>query len=260
MKYKLLLIVWLLASVSFVGLFVYILYRGSNSDTAKLGGQIGTVWGATGAFLIAPARKAVKLWPARRKIFVLSGLVAAAAIVGSYVKIRIDQIDRLQTTFAEIVDVSTKGAPLKQQFMTLTRENPQNLDEYLLRCAELEPVVNDYSASEKQMVNLLFQAQQQIERLKPQGSYGAMLPMLSVMQKLGEKDLEAAKFHLEEIAYSKQLSGMSYKDRVDFFMANIAPDIEQEDKIAQEEIAIMKDAKERGVALPENMLQDAGLN
>jgi rubrerythrin len=186
--------------------------------------------------------------------------VITAVLVCVLFKIRIDQTAKLESLLAEIRDVAARGAPQKQQFMKLTRENPQTLPEYLQRCAELEPVVNDYSASEQQMDDLLAEVQQQIGELRPQGSYGAMLPMLGVMRAILAKDLEGAKIYKQEVDYAKQLPSMSEKERIQFYNTNIEPVLEREHEVALDEIAILKDAKTHGIAMPANMLQDAGLN
>lgn len=260
MKHKLLLAVWAVDSVAWACLIVYIFTHGSNPDIIKLSEYLGAIWGGAGAFLLGPAWRAVKQWPRRSKMLLLSGAVITAVLVCVLFKIRIDQTAKLESLLAETRDVAARGAPQKQQFMKLTRENPQTLPEYLQRCAELEPVINDYSASEQQMNDLLVQVQQQIGELRPQGSYGAMLPMLGVMRAILAKDLEGAKIYKQEVDYARQLPSISEKQRIQFYNTNIEPVLEREHQVALDEIAILKDAKTRGIAMPANMLQDAGLN
>jgi hypothetical protein len=260
MKHKLLFAVWAADSVAWVCLIVYIFMHGSNPDTIKLSGYLGAIWGGASAFLLGPAWKAVRQWPRRSKMLLLSGAVITAVLVCVLFKIRIDQTAKLESLLAETRDVAARGAPLKQQFMKLTRENPQTLPEYLQRCAELEPVINDYSASEQQMDDLLAQVQQQIGELRPQGSYGAMLPMAGVMRAILAKDLEGAKIYKQEVDYAKQLPSMSEKQKIQFYNTNIEPVLEREHQVALDEIAILKGAKTRGIAMPANILQDAGLN
>jgi hypothetical protein len=260
MTLKLLFAVWAVDSVAWAALLVHMFIHGSDPDTIKLSEYLGAIWGGTGAFLLGPAWKAVEQWPRRSKMLLLSGVVITAVLVGVLFKVRIDQTAKLELLLAETRDVAAKGAPRKQQFMKLTRENPQTLPEYLQRCAELEPVINDYSASEQQMDDLLAQVQQQIGELRPQGSYGAMLPILGVMRTILAKDLVGAKIYKQEVDYAKQLPGMSEKQRIQFYNTNIEPVLEQEHQVAMDEMAILKDAKTHGIAMPTNMLQDAGLN
>ena len=260
MKHKLLFAVWAVDSLALVCLMTYIFTHGSNPDTITLSTYLGAIWGGAGSFLLGPAWKAVKQWPRGSRMLLLFGIVVTAVLGCILFKIRMDQTAKLESLFAEIHDVGVRGAPLKQQFMKLVREDPQTFPEYLQRCAELEPVINDYAASEQQMNDLLAQVQQQIGELRPQGKYGAMLPMLGVMRAIFAKDLDGAKIYRQEVDYAKQLSGMSEKQKIQFYKANIEPVLEQEHRVAQDEIAILKDAKTRGIAMPANMLKDAGLN
>lgn len=260
MKNKLLFAVWSVDSVALVCLMAYIFTYGSNPDTIDLAGYLGAIWGGTGAFLLGPAWKAVKQWSRRSKMLLLSGVMITAVLVCVLFKIRIDQTAKLKSLLHEVHDVGARGAPQKQQFMKLTRENPQSLPEYLQRCAELEPVINDYSTSVQQMDDLLAQVQQQIGELRPQGSYGKMLPMLGVMRAILAKDLEGAKIYKQEVDYTKQLPSMPENQRIQFYNTNIEPVLGREDQVALDEVAILKDAKTRGIAMPANMLQDAGLN
>jgi hypothetical protein len=260
MKYKLLLAVWAVNSVAWFCLIAYIFTHGSSPDTIKLSQYLGAIWGGTGAFLLGPAWKAVKQWSRRSKMLLLSGVVITAVLVCVLFKIRIDQTAKLESLLHRVHDVAARGAPQKQQFMKLTRENPQTLPEYLQRCAELEPAINDYSDSEQQMDDLLAQVQRQISELRPRGSYGEMLPMLGVMRAILAKDLEGARIYKQEVEYAKQLPSMSEKQRIQFYNINIEHVLEREQQVALDEIAILKDAKTRGIAMPTSMLQDAGLN
>ena len=260
MKHKVLFVVWAVDSVVLACLLIYIFIHGHDPETIQLSEYLGAIWGGVGAFLLGPAWKAVKQWPWRSKMLLLSGVVVAAVLIFVLFKIRHEQTAKLESLLAEVRNVESRGAPKKQQFMKLVRENPQTLPEYLQHCAELEPVINDYSASEQQVDDVLAQVQQQIGELRPQGRYGAMLPMLAVVRAIAAKDLEGAKIYKQEIDYAKRLPSMPEELRVQFYDINIAPLLEREHQLALDEMAILKDARARGIAMPANMLKDAGLN
>jgi hypothetical protein len=224
-----------------------------------LAGDLGAVWGGTAAFLIGPFWKAMKLWPARRRTFVLAGLFIVLVVGVGLFWIRARQTAKLQELFKEDQEVERDAAPKKQRFMQLVREDSKTLPEYLQRCAELEPAINDYEAVERQVDNLLSQMQQAIGDLKPQGSYGSLLPGFAVLRAVFAEDIEGAETYRREIGYAKQLPGIPEASRAQFYTANIQPVVEQESKLAQEEIAILKDAKMRGITLPESLYQGAGI-
>jgi hypothetical protein len=191
---------------------------------------------------------------------IITGLLFSAALAGSYFGIRAGHTAKLKTLFKETQELEVKGVPQKQLFMKLVRENTKDLPQYLQRCAELEHAINDYETSERQLDNVLIQSQQEIEALQPKASFASTLPMLSVMRALLGKDLEALKVYRKETEYAKQIPGIPQADRIRFYNANIRPVVEQERKIAVDEIEILKDAKARGIGLPESMYQEAGIS
>ena len=228
---RFLFIVWLVDSVAWACLIVYFFMHGSDPDTIKLSEDLGAVWGGTVVFLIGPGWREMKQWPASRRKVVLSALFIFVAVVGGWFWFRVRQTAKLEALFKEDQELERTVAPKKQRFMQLLsqKQNAKTLPEYLQTCADLEPATSDYEDAERQVDNLLSQMQQEIGELKPQASYGSLLP------------------------------GIPAKDRTQFYNANIQPVVEQERKIAQEEVEILKDAKSRGVTLPKSVYEGAGI-
>jgi len=258
---KVLLIVWLVTSAALIALFAEMALQGSSADRSRLAGDLGAVWGALTALLVVPVWKMMKQSMSAPKAgAIVLGVLLAVAIGGGYFGIRSRHKAKLELLFNEAHELGVQGAPKKQRFMRLVGEDTQGWPAYLQRCAELEPAINDYEATELQMDNLLSQMQQEIEELKPKASYANLLPMLTVMRTMLGKDLEAAKVYRKEIEYAKQLSEIPEPDRIRFYNANIQPAVEQEKRIAQDEKEILMDAKARGIQLPENLYREAGIN
>jgi hypothetical protein len=258
---RFLLFVCLVDSVLLAWLFTDMWLHGSTPESIKWARDLGAVWGGTAAFLIGPMWKAMKQWPAPYKKVILVGVLISVAVAGGYIWIRAGHTAKLETLFKEDRELELTAAPKKQRFRQLMREkeNANSLPEYLQRCAELETAINDYETVERQVDNLVSQMQQEIEKLKPMASYASLLQKLTVLRAIFGKDLEAAKVYRKEIEYAKQLPGIPAADRIRFYNANIQPVIEQEHKIAQDGLEIVKDAKVRGVALPESMYQEFGI-
>src|ERR1700680_1563690 len=118
---RFLFIVWLVDSVLFAWLIVYIALHGSTPDTTDLSKILGGIWGATAASLIGPAWKTIKQWPARRRTFVLSGLFIIVAVAGGLFWIRARQTAKLEELFKEDEELERNFAPKKQNFPQLLR-------------------------------------------------------------------------------------------------------------------------------------------
>jgi hypothetical protein len=258
---RLVFIVWVLDSVLLALLFAHIWLYGNDSLSSKWAQDLGGVWGFTTVYLIGPFWKAMKQWPASYKKFILSGGLITVVVTGGYFKIRAGHTGKLEMLFKEDHELELNAAPKKQHFMQLLKEkeNAKNVPEYLQWCAELESAINDYEAVERQGDNLIGQMQQEISELKPQASYGSLLPGFAVLRAVFAKDIEAMEAHRREIGYAKQLPNIPEADRIQFYNANIRPVVEQERKIAVDEVEILKDAKTRSITLPESLYQGAGI-
>ncbi len=191
---------------------------------------------------------------------VITGVLVSVAVAGAYFGIRASHIAKLGALSKESYELGLKAAPMKKRFIQLTNENTQGLAEYLRRCTELEAAIDDYEPALRQMDDLMSQSQHEIEDLKTDSRYASLLPGVTVIRAVFGKDLESAKAYRIEIGYAKQLPGIPESDRTRFYNANIQPVVEQQGKIAKDEIEILKDAKARGVKLPESWYREAGLN
>lgn len=238
-----------------------------TQDSISVIGLIGTaIWASRSWSSITRAepetnpefRQRNRAFGVKAGAIILSVLVCAT-VAGGYFGIRASHVTKLETLLNEVHELGIKCAPQKQLFIKLVREDTKDLPQYLQRCAELEPAINDYETSERQMDNVLSQSQQEIEEIKPKASLATVLPMLGVMRAILGKDLEGTKVYRKEIEYAKQLPGIPEADRIRFYDANIQPVVEQEGKIAKDEIVIVRDAKARGVEMPESMYQEAGI-
>jgi hypothetical protein len=256
---KFLFIVCLVDSIALVWLTTYIWLHGSTPESIQGMEILGAIWGGTAASLIGPIWKAAKQWPASYHKFITFGVLITGAVAGGYIWVRAGHTAKLEMLFKEDQELERSAAPKKQRFMQLTRENPKSLGEYLQRCAELEPAINDYEAAERQGDNLLSQMQQEIGELKPQASYGSLLAGFTVLRAVSAKDIEAEEAYRREIEYAKRLPDIPGAERAQFYNANIQPIVEQERKIALDEIEILKDAKRRSITLPKSVYEGAGI-
>jgi hypothetical protein len=91
--------VWIVTTISGVCLFGYVLFYGTNPDIQNLMGDVGAIWGVTSAFVIRPAWRAMKQWPASRRKFVLSSGIAVAIVIGLLFWMRVRQMAKLQALF-----------------------------------------------------------------------------------------------------------------------------------------------------------------
>jgi hypothetical protein len=160
----------------------------------------------------------------------------------------------------ELEALDKKSAPTTQRFVQIARQATPTMPEYIQRCNNLEAVLNDYESNLRDGDRVLGQALEELQQLKADKGYAKMIPLFTVLQNMERKGLESARAFRKEVDYAKQLAALATPDdQTRFYKANILPAKKDENRIANEELGILKDAKARGVNLPESMYREAGI-
>ena len=156
--------------------------------------------------------------------------------------------------------LTTKSAPTAQQFVQIARQATPTMPEYIQRCNNLAAVLNDYESNLRDGDRLLGQVLEELQQSKADKGYAEMIPMFTVLQNLQRKELESARAFRKEVDYAKQLAALATPDdQTRFYKAYILPAKKDENRIADEELGMLKDAKARGVNLPESLYREPGI-
>lgn len=191
---------------------------------------------------------------------VISAALAGAAAMGAYSGMRAGHEARVGALMKQVSQLGVESAPAKQQFAQAARRGTHSLPEYLERCADLEASINTYEPALQRTDSLLEEAQQELQDLKADARFATLLTTVVAIRSVLQKDLQSVGAFRVEIGYAKQLSALPEADRDRFYAANIQPVVDEEDRIAKDEIEILRDAKARGVKLPQKMYSESGIN
>ncbi len=190
----------------------------------------------------------------------ICAVLGLAAAYGSYLGNRAGHSAKLHSLSEQISALGIKGAPVKLRFIQNVRRETSTMPEYLQRCVDLESVLNEYEPALLMLDSLLSETAGELKYLNADARYAKLTPMVTVLQNIGRKDIESARAFRKEIEYAKKLAAISISDdRARFYKANIVPTKDDEERIANDEIEILKDAKARGVDLPESMYSEVGI-
>jgi len=190
----------------------------------------------------------------------ICAVLVLVAVVGSYLGIRAGHFARIELLTAQFGALGVKGVPAKQRFIQIARRETPTMPEYIQRCSELETALNQYEPNLQEGDRLLGPMLEELQYLKADAGYAKLIPMARVLQNVFRKDMESARAFRKEVDYARQLAALpSSEDRARFYKANVLPAKDDEDRIANEEIEILKDAKARGIRLPESMYREVGI-
>jgi hypothetical protein len=201
----------------------------------------------------------------KHRSFALKASIAICAVLllaaeeGIRVGTHIRHVRKIEALTKELETLAPKSAPTKQQFVQIARQATPTMPEYIQRCSKLEPVLNDYESNLRDGDRVLGQVLEELQQLKADKGYAAMIPMFTVLQTVLHKDLESARAFRKEVDYGKQLAALATPDdQTRFYRADILPIKNDEKRIANEEIEILKDAKARGIDLTD-LYRKAGI-
>ncbi len=182
-----------------------------------------------------------------------------AAEEGARMGTHIRHVKKIENLAAQLNALAPKSTPTKQRFVHIARQATPTMTDYLQRCDKLEPVLNDYESNLQDGNRVLNQVLAELQQLKGDQGYGVLIPTFTVLQSVTRKDLESAAVFRKEVDYAKQLAAFATPDdQTRFYKANILPIKNDQNRIANEELAILKDAKAHGVDLPE-LYREAGI-
>ena len=193
----------------------------------------------------------------KHRSFVLKATIAICAVLllaaeeGIRVGTHVRHVKKIETLTEQLKSLASKSAPTKQQFVQIARQATATMPEYIQRCSKLESILNDYESNLQDGDQVLGQVLEELQQLKADRGYAAMIPMFTVLQSVGRKDLESARAFRKEVDYGKQLAALTPDDQIRFYKASILPVKSDEKRIANEEIEILKDARAHGIDLGE---------
>jgi hypothetical protein len=180
-------------------------------------------------------------------------LFLIAGFLGANVGVRTRRASKFRTLSDQAYALGIRSAPFKKKFVETSNRAVPTFDDYVQRCVDLEGVLNDYEPALEQMHSLLIQVQQGLAE-DPE-----MLARISTMNRVLEKDMEGARLVRKEVEFAKKLPTQSPSDQAQFYRRQIQPIRDQELKVAQEEVDILKAAKAKGIRLPDQMYRELGI-
>jgi hypothetical protein len=192
-------------------------------------------------------RRKHSLFLIRAVVLMVLALVAAGSI-GVY----LGKPSAASSAFAQMATLGARTAPIKQRFVGLVRKDTPTIPEYLRRCTDLESTLNEYEPALQQMDGLMAQLQE--HTTNDPSTIDVLVTMRSILQ----KDLESAKTFRKEVESAKLLAALPSSEQTSFYNTSIKPIQDEESRIANDEIEIMKRAKARGVKLG-RMYKEAGI-
>lgn len=221
-----------------------------------LAGLIATAIGAKTAWsrLVVADPEADPVVRRKHSLFLMRAVVVMvlALVAAGSIGVYLGTSSAANSAFAQMTILGARTAPIKQRFVGLARKDTPTIPEYLQRCKDLESTLNEYEPALQQMDELMAQLQEHTT------NDPSTMDVLATMRSILQKDLESAKTFRKEVESAKLLAALPSSEQIRFYNTSIKPIQDEESRIANDEIEIMKRAKARGVKLG-RMYKEAGI-
>jgi hypothetical protein len=183
-----------------------------------------------------PARKTARL---KGSI----GFIVAGLLFGFYVVNSVREQDRAALT-DEGRAIEAENAAIRSKLQAAMAHQPASYQGYVVRYAELEPLVDQALAGYKRIDEHRWRMAQQYKSTEGQQAS-------EYLARMNTKDKEGLELLKQEVTVGKKLSFVPLAEQAAYFRAHIEPLQAAEIRIAREEMAIAKEAQSKGVALPD---------
>ena len=154
---------------------------------------------------------------------------------------------RIDRTLSEMEKLGPKNAELRQQIKTVMSKDTPTFDAYYDRSVELEKVLDDYDTQE-QKVSGLFDSISTDLQDDPK-----LAAIIQSVRLINKKDMEVVKIFRQEIEKTKELRSLPASKQTAFYLNEIMPLEREAKRIADEELAMVRDAEQKGVRWPSDV-------
>lgn len=241
------------------GSFAFLMVRASSDLTVEgpTGSAVGllftAIWAAKEWKKIKVAesshafRRAHRLVELRCSVGVAIVLVGAGFYSNSAAK-KLDRTRRLDALLAQMDAAQNRNAAAKQQFIEAVGGDTSTINAYISRCEHIELALGEYEPT-------LREADGQFAQFADLAPNVKLRTQAQFFRKVVGIDLQSVQVFRREIALAKWLPNMPTGKQRLFYQSSIVPIQMEEDRLAEEEIQTIKDAKASGIPLPANLLK-----
>jgi len=139
--------------------------------------------------------------------------------------------------------IAPRVAVLRQQLAAIEARPINTVDDYVAHTLETQPIVDEAKGLTQRQMTMF-------ARFKQAHQNNADVQLLDYMMKLAEKDEQLMYLLADEIQCAKDLKALPESKRLAYYRTSVPQIKDKERQLAQDWLAITKDAKAQGISLP----------
>ncbi|HLY99454.1 MAG TPA: hypothetical protein VKT33_10370 [Candidatus Angelobacter sp.] len=237
--------------------FMFVVVSSNMRPAAQSGFALGVLftarWAVSEWRKIKKAESSEELKAAHRAVELkcVIGMAVALVVTGAYgysASKKNERDRRLHALAVRMDAAESRNAAIRSKFVGAVREHSSSMSTYIQRCKDVESTLDDYESVLREIDGQLAEFADLMPEDKAQPE---------VMRKIVAIDMESLQPYRREVMLAKQLAALSPENQQTFYENNIVAVLNEEERLALQEIKVMQDAKASGIMLPDNLLKIA---
>jgi hypothetical protein len=179
---------------------------------------------------------------------VCSSLVLVAGwAFGLSIGQRVEKRQRIERLLSDLERAAPKNAEFRQRLTALRSAETPTMEDYYKQCLGLDALLDEFEP-QRQRIKELFKSV-----TREMGEYPRLRPSIELFGRINQKDAEIILALRREVAKAKELWSLPYYRQSAFYEREILPIQAEIERLATEELAMLREAQQRGLALPSDL-------
>ena len=140
--------------------------------------------------------------------------------------------------------IAAESAAIRDKLHSIYTRQTESFEAYVVRCVDLEPVIDRALAIYERQHDHRLRMAQEYKGADTQQAF-------QFLERIDEKDRQGLEMMKREITLGKKLTLIPASEQMAYYREKIQPLQAEEARLAQEEVAIAKEAQAKGVRLPD---------
>jgi hypothetical protein len=160
---------------------------------------------------------------------------------------RVEKRQRLEHVLSDLGRAAPKNAEFRQRLTALRSAETPTMEDYYRQCLNLEALLDEFEPQRQRNMELFKTVSRET------GEYPRLQPTIELLGRINQKDEEIILVLRREVAKAKQLWSLPYYRQSAFYEREILPIQAEIERLATEELAMLREAQQRGVSLPSDL-------
>ena len=153
---------------------------------------------------------------------------------------------RWESLLARASELGNRNTQRRSQLAAIRQVEAATFVEYVQQCRELEPLLDDVERT-------LHEAHEIYDAMDELGLEPSVRETMTLMRKVANVEAEILALLRQEVFHANKLSALPPREQDAYYTAIIEPIRREQERLANEELSMLREAERRGIKLPSDV-------